>query len=72
MRHKTMALRPLWLAASTLVKVTGFGLHNAHIAAGELLHAHKAMALRIAFFGLFAAVTAEDVTCVGQGQRLAN
>jgi hypothetical protein len=46
--------------------MAGFGLHDAHIATGEFLHTDKAMALGIAFLGLFAAVTAENITRVGQ------
>ena len=67
MRHKTVALGPLWFAASALVVMTSFRLHDAHIATRQLLHTDKTMALRVTLLALFTAVAAEDIARVGQG-----
>ncbi|CCN43560.1 hypothetical protein VIBNISO65_740029 [Vibrio nigripulchritudo SO65] len=70
MVNHAVFISPFRLSTRTLLIMTSFRLHNAHIATSQFLHADKTVTLRIAFLGFFATGAAKDVARMSQGDRL--
>ena len=66
MVYHAILFPPLRFTAGTLLVVTSFGLHDAHVAARQLLHTDEAVALGVTLLGLLAAITAENITGMDQ------